>query len=165
MSETVADGFIVSIKYTLTDSDGDVLDSSAEGPPLSYLHGAGNIVPGLERELTGKKVGDRVEVVVLPADGYGERHEPPPQSVPLSAFPDDAELEQGLQIFAQGPSGDPIPLWVVELDDEEVLLDHNHPLAGVTLNFSVEVMEIQAASEDEKRHGHPHGPGGHQHHN
>ncbi len=160
---TVADKSVVTIHYTLKDSDGEVLDSSAGQDPLAYLHGAGNIVPGLERELTGKKVGDKLNVVVKPEDGYGER-QGEPQKVPLTSFPDDAELEAGMQIVAQGPNNEMFPLWVVEVGDDFAMLDPNHPLADVTLHFDVEITEIRAASEEEVAHGHPHGPGGHHHH-
>lgn len=160
----VADKTVVTIHYTLKNSDGDVLDSSVGQDPLSYLHGAGNIVPGLERELTGKNVGDKVAVVVPPAEGYGERQGPEPQKVPLSSFPDDAELEAGMQIVASGPNGEMFPLWVVAVADEHALLDHNHPLADVTLHFDVEITDVRAATDEEVEHGHPHGPGGHHHH-
>ena len=160
----VADGTVVTINYTLKGPDGDVIDTSVDGEPLVYLHGAGNIVPGLERELGGKNVGDHVVAIVKPVDGYGERSNVEPQKVPLSAFPDDAGLEAGLEIIAQGPSGDSFPLWVVAVEDEHVLVDQNHPLAGVTLHFEVDITSIRDASENEIQHGHPHGPGGHHHH-
>ena len=159
----VADGQIVTIHYTLKNDAGETLDSSSGGEPLSYLHGADNIVPGLERELTGRQTGDKLTVVVQPEDGYGTREGPEPQPVPRSAFPDDAELRAGMQILAQGPSGDPFPLWLVSVSEDHVLVDQNHPLAGVTLHFEVEITGIRAATDEEKSHGHPHGPGGHHH--
>lgn len=161
MSDTaVAEGKVVSIHYTLRDDEGSVLDSSQGGPPMMYLHGAENIVPGLEKQLTGQSVGDKVEAVVPPAEGYGERRGPGPQQVPRSAFPEDADLEVGMQVMAQGASGDPIALWLVGLAEDHVLVDTNHPLAGVTLHFEVEITGVRAASEEELEHGHPHGPGG-----
>ena len=160
----IAGGMVVSFHYTLTNDDGDVLDSSQGSEPLMYLHGAGNIVPGLERALLGRTVGDRFKSVIAPEDGYGERQGPGPQAVPRSRFPKDAELEEGMQIFAQGPNGDAFPLWVVDVSDKEVMVDHNHPLAGVTLHFDVEVTDIRSATADEMSHGHPHGPDGHHHH-
>ncbi len=161
-SEAIADGTVVTIHYTLRDSDGHVIDSSSDGEPLCYLHGADNIVPGLERELNGRRVGDRIQAVVAPEDGYGTRSGPEPQEVPRSAFPEDADLEEGMQVVANGPDGS-FPLWVVDVDQERVIVDHNHPLAGVTLHFDVEVAGVRAATADEKQHGHPHGPGGHHH--
>lgn len=161
---TVADNTVVSIHYTLKDSDGEVLDSSAGEKPLTYLHGASNIVPGLERELVGKAVGDKLDVVVQPADAYGVRQGPEPQKVPLSSFPEGAQLAEGMQIVAKGPNEEMFPLWVVGVGDDHVLLDHNHPLSDMTLHFQVEITEIRSATEEEIAHGHPHGPGGHHHH-
>lgn len=161
---TVAPGKVVSLHYTLRDPDGDVIDSSDGGEPLAYLHGAGNIVPGLERQLAGKKIGDKLAAVVPPEEGYGVPEGPGPQAVPRASFPDDVELEEGLQFFARGPGGETIPLWVVEVDGDTVLVDGNHPLAGVTLHFDVEVVGLRDATADEQAHGHPHGEGGHHHH-
>ena len=161
---TVADNTVVTMHYTLKDSDGEVLDSSEGEEPLTYLHGAGNVVPGLERELSGKAVGDKLDVVVQPADGYGEREGPEPQRVPLSDFPEDAGLEEGMEVVGEGPDNETFPLWVVEVGDDYAVLDHNHPLADVTLHFDIEITKIRDASEEELAHGHPHGPGGHHHH-
>jgi FKBP-type peptidyl-prolyl cis-trans isomerase SlyD len=163
MALPVAEGSIVSLHYTLRDDDGDVIDSSSGGEPLAYLHGAGNIVPGLERQLTGKTVGDRLTAVVPPEEGYGLPEGPGPQPVPRSSFPEDVELEEGLQFFARGPGGETIPLWVVEVGGDTVMVDGNHPLSGVTLHFEVEVVEVRAATAEEQEHGHPHGEGGHHH--
>lgn len=162
MQPLIADDKVVSIHYTLRDDDGDVIDSSSGGEPLEYLHGAGNIVPGLERQLAGKRIGDKLTAVVKPEDGYGVPQGPGPQAVPRASFPEDVELEEGLQFFAGGPDGD-IPLWVVAVEDDVVLVDANHPLAGVTLHFEVEVVGLRDATADEKEHGHPHGEGGHHH--
>jgi FKBP-type peptidyl-prolyl cis-trans isomerase SlyD len=162
--QTAGDGKVVSIHYTLRDDDGDEIDSSADGEPLEYLHGAGNIVPGLEAAMAGRKVGDKFKVDVAPADGYGEVEEDQVRAVPRTDFPDGVEPEIGMQLFARGPDGNPMPVWVVSADDEEVVLDANHPLAGETLHFEVEVVAIRAASAEEIDHGHPHGPDGHGHH-
>lgn len=162
---TITDGVVALFHYTLTDDDGNVLDTSRErGEPLPYLHGASNIVPGLERELSGKKVGDTLKVVVVPEEGYGPHNGMPPQAVPRGEFPDEIPLQAGVQIMAQGPDGQPFPLWIANVDDENVHLDTNHPMAGKTLNFDVEIMRIRAATDDEKTHGHPHGPDGNAHH-
>ena len=161
---TVADNTVVSFHYTLKNAEGELLDSSDGNEPMAYLHGASNIVPGLERELTGKAVGDELSVVVAPTDGYGVRQGPEPQKVPLTAFPDDADLFPGMQLLASGPNDEVFPLWVVSVGDDHAVLDHNHPLADVTLHFDVKITEIRAASDEEIEHGHPHGPGGHHHH-
>jgi FKBP-type peptidyl-prolyl cis-trans isomerase SlyD len=163
MQELIADDKVVSLHYTLRDDDGDVIDSSSDGEPLEYLHGAGNIVPGLERQLAGKRIGDRLTAVVKPEDGYGLPEGPGPQAVPRGSFPDDVELEEGLQFFAHGPDGEEFPLWVVGVEKDTVVVDSNHPLAGVTLHFEVEVIGLRDATADEKEHGHPHGEGGHHH--
>jgi len=163
---TAAAGHVVSFHYTLKDDAGEVLDSSDGDEPLDYLHGEGGIVPGLEAALTGKKAGDKFDVTIPPAEGYGEVEGPGPRPIPRSAFPEDMELEEGTQLFiaAEGSDEDPTPVWVVEIDDEQVLLDTNHPLAGETLHFSIEVVGVRAATPEEISHGHPHGPDGHHHH-
>ena len=163
VSKAIGEGMVVSIEYTLKDDDGDVIDSS-EGEPLAYLHGAGNIVPGLEKQLAGKAVGDELHAVVAAADGYGERSGPEPQQVPRDQFPKDADLEEGMQIMARGPTGKPFPLWILEVSKDTVTVDHNHPLAGMTLHFDVKVTAIREATSEEREHGHPHGPHGHDHH-
>lgn len=155
---------VVTIHYTLKDDDGDVLDSSRDGEPLDYLHGHGGIVPGLERGLEGKAVGTKVSVTVAAKDGYGEVEGPGPRKVPRAAFPEDVELEAGLQFFAPGPKGRPIPVWVTQVFPTEVEIDTNHPLAGQTLHFDVEIVSVRDATKDELAHGHPHGPDGHGHH-
>lgn len=157
----VENGVVVSIEYTLKNGDGDLLDKS-EGSPLSYLHGASNIVPGLESELTGKKLGDKLHVEIAPADGYGEVQGPGAQPIDRSSFPADAPLHAGMSFMIETEEG-PMPLWITEVKDDVVLVDGNHPLAGVTLQFSVEIVELREASEEEIAHGHPHGPGGHHH--
>jgi FKBP-type peptidyl-prolyl cis-trans isomerase SlyD len=161
---TAGDGKVVSIHYTLRDDDGDVVDSSTGGEPLEYLHGAGNIVPGLENEMVGKAAGDKFKVTVKPSEGYGEVQGDGPRAVPKSAFPKDAELEEGMQLFVRGPDGEPFPVWVVAIEDDHVMLDANHPLAGENLHFEVEVVSMRDATKEEVEHGHPHGPGGHHHH-
>lgn len=154
---------VVLINYTLTDDAGEILDSSEGQEPLPYLHGHGNIVPGLEAGLEGLKVGDKKQVTVAPEDGYGEPSDDAIHKVPQSEFPAEIPREVGLQIFAEGPGGQNFPLWIKEVDDEFITVDGNHPLAGTTLHFDVEVVEVRDASEEELAHGHVHGPGGHEH--
>lgn len=162
MSTTISDGKVATFHYTLTDGDGSVLDSSDGREPLSYLHGAGNIVPGLERQLLGKQPGDKLTAVVSPEEGYGVR-EGGPQPVPRMQFPQGIQIEVGMMFQAETPEGDRVPLWVARVDEEHIWVDENHPLAGVTLNFAVEVVEVRDATSSELEHGHPHGPGGHHH--
>ena len=160
-TSTVNDGLVVSIEYTLKNGEGAILDKS-EGNPLLYLHGHDNIVPGLESELAGKSVGDKLDVEVPPKLGYGERVGPGPQAIARSSFPADAPLAPGINFLIETEQGH-MPLWIVEVKDDAVMVDGNHPLAGVTLHFAVEIVAIRDASEEELAHGHPHGPGGHHH--
>jgi FKBP-type peptidyl-prolyl cis-trans isomerase SlyD len=153
---------VVTLNYTLKDNDGNVIDQSSDGS-FAYLHGANNIIPGLENALTGKSAGDKMDVAVTPAEGYGERDAEKTQTVPRNMFPEDAEIETGMQFHAQGPGGETLVVTVVKLEDDTVTVDGNHPLAGVALNFDVEVIDVRDASEEELQHGHVHGPGGHEH--
>ncbi|MFT5153501.1 MAG: FKBP-type peptidyl-prolyl cis-trans isomerase SlyD [Planctomycetota bacterium] len=153
---------VALIEYKLTDDQGEVIDSSDGGDPLAYLHGAGNLIPGLEAELQGKGGGDAFKVRIAPEDGYGERKEEMVQEVPRTQFPDDVEIEAGMQFQAPGPDGAAV-VTVVGVEGDKVKLDANHPLAGIALNFDVKIVEVRTASAEELEHGHVHGPGGHQH--
>jgi FKBP-type peptidyl-prolyl cis-trans isomerase SlyD len=163
MSETlaIADGLVVVLNYTLRSSAGEVIDASTKEEPLAYLHGADNIVPGLEQALAGKSVGYSGKVIVEPADGYGEREDIAPQAVPREAFPGDVELFVGMQLMAEGPDDEHAPIWIAAIDGDKIFVDSQHPLAGETLNFEVEVLAVRKATEEEEHHGHPHGPDGH----
>ena len=154
---------VALIHYTLKNDAGAVLDTSEGRDPLAYLHGAGNIVPGLESELAGKAVGESIEVRVEPKDGYGEKVDDKIQTVPRDKMPKGIELEVGMQLQAQPPEGHAQIVTIVGLTNTDVTLDGNHPLAGVALNFAVEVVEVRRATEEELSHGHVHGPGGHEH--
>ncbi len=156
----VAKGSVVGIDYRLHLGDGVMVDESAPGDPLTYLHGEGQIVPGLERALEGMEVGESRQVVVDPAEGYGERDPEAVQTVPRSAFPGDMEPEPGMHLTARGSQGEPVPFTVAEVRPEEVVVDLNHPLAGKRLHFDVTVREVRKASQDELDHGHVHGPHG-----
>ncbi|SEK49679.1 FKBP-type peptidyl prolyl cis-trans isomerase /Apo-metallochaperone SlyD [Stigmatella aurantiaca] len=154
---------IVALEYKLHLGDGEVIDESEPGQPLSYLHGGGQIVPGLEGALEGMGVGDAKKVVVSPAEGYGEHESAGLQEVPRSMFPPDAELRPGVRLAAQTDGGEVIPIGIREVKGETVLVDLNHPLAGKTLHFDVTVRDVRAATEEELSHGHAHGPDGHEH--
>lgn len=160
---TIADKQVVSIHYTLTDDDGETLDSSAGRDPLTYLHGAQNIIPGLEHALTGKDVGDQLQVTVQPVDAYGEFNDELVQTVPREAFEGIDQVEPGMQFEARSPEGGSSIVMVKEVSDQGVVVDGNHPLAGQTLHFDVTVEEVRAATDEEVAHGHVHGPDGHQH--
>ena len=158
----ITEGKVVHIHYTLKDDAGEVLDSSAGKEPLAYLHGASNIIPGLESALEGKTVGDKFTADVAPEDGYGVRNEALVQTVSRSAFPNDAQVQLGVQFHVQTSAGVRLAT-VTKIVDDQVTLDMNHPLADVTLHFDVEVMDVQTATEEELAHGHVHAPGGHAH--
>ena len=155
--DTISDGVVAIIHYTLKNDQGEVLDSSEGGDPLPYLHGASNIVPGLEKELTGLKVGETKDVDVAPEEGYGVVNPAMIQKVPKEAFPEDAPVEPGAQFLMQGEGGQPIPIWITEVADDTVTIDANHPLAGQTLHFAIEVAAIRLPTDDEKANGHPNG--------
>lgn len=147
---------VVALHYTLTNEQGDQLDSSAGGDPLEYLHGGQGIIPGLERELAGKEVGDKFVVAVQPEDAYGDVNPELVGSVPLGQFPEGQEIRPGMQFQAQGPNGEAQVITVKSVDADTVTIDANHPLAGVVLHFDVSVEDIRTATEDEIAHGHPH---------
>jgi FKBP-type peptidyl-prolyl cis-trans isomerase SlyD len=153
---------VASIEYELKDDAGEVIDTSEGGEPLTYLHGAGNLIPGLESELEGKSSGDALKVRIEPENAYGERHEEMVQDVPRSELPDGAEIEPGTQLEAQGPGAVQV-VTVIEVNGDVVKLDGNHPLAGVRLNFDVKVVDVREATAEELEHGHVHGAGGHDH--
>lgn len=153
---------VVTLHYTLRDDQGTVVDASGSRRPLNYLHGKGNIVPGLEEALAGKIAGDKLDVTVPPEKGYGPRDDRLVQIVPRNRFNEVSELTPGMQVRASGPQGARL-VTVVRVERDFVTLDGNHPLAGRTLHFSVEIAEVRKATHEEVSHGHVHGPGGHAH--
>ena len=154
---TVSDGVVVLLHYTLKNDAGEVLDSSAGGDPLPYLHGSNNIVVGLESALGGQEQGAKLDVQVAPEDGYGMSDPDRVIQAPKDAFPADASIVVGEQFVMQSEEGHPVPVWVTAVEDDTVTLDANHPLAGQTLHFSVEIAGLRDATDEEKAHGHPHG--------
>ena len=151
---------VATINYTLTDKDENVLDESLDSS-FSYLHGASNIIPGLENALDGKQAGDKVDVVIEPEDAYGERSLEKIQRVPREIFPPGVELKEGMQFQANSPEGAPVIVAITAIEEEEVIVDGNHPMAGKQLHFQVELVDVRDASEEEIQHQHVHGPGGH----
>lgn len=151
----------VSIHYTLTDNDGTILDTSSGREPLAYLHGYGNLIPGMEEGLEGHGKGEKLTLKVSPEKGYGLHTPELVQKVPLSAF-GGQKVEPGMQ-FEAGSENQRYVVTVVEVDQDHVTVDGNHALAGKELNFDVEIVDIREATEDEIAHGHIHGPGGHHH--
>ena len=147
---------VVTFHYTLTNSNGEELDSSAGRDPMKYLHGASNIVPGLEKEMEGKSSGDKLKVEVQPEEGYGEVNPQMIQTVPHSAFEGVPEIKPGMQFQAQGPGGETQHITVKEVTGDEVIVDGNHPLAGQVLHFDDTIEDVREASEEELSHGHAH---------
>jgi FKBP-type peptidyl-prolyl cis-trans isomerase SlyD len=157
----IASGSVVGIDYSLHLGDGKVIDASAPGEPMTYLHGEGQIVPGLEAALEGLSIGDTRQVVLSPDEGYGDHDPSGVQEVQRTAFPPGFEPKIGMELTAEGPDGEPVPFSVREVRPESVVIDLNHPLAGKTLHFDVTIREVRAATPDEIAHGHAHGPDGH----
>jgi len=152
-------GRVVRMHYTLRDESGMRIESSGGTDPLTYLHGFGHLIPGLERTLDGSQAGLRTSVTIRPQDAYGEKD---PQAVIRAAredFPDGLTLEPGVEVQAETPDG-PLTFTVVAVRGDEAVLDANHPLAGKTLTFDVEVLDVREATADELAHGHVHGAGG-----
>lgn len=159
MVNTIAKGKVVGFSYHLRDTEGETLDRSEE--PFYYLHGWQNIVPGLELAMEGLLEGDSKNVTVLPEDGYGEYRPDLVFPVPLSQLP-NGKIEVGMEFQTETEEGHMV-LFVQEVRTEDAILNGNHPLAGKTLLFDVKIHSIREASEEEKSHGHVHGPGGHHH--
>ena len=154
---------VVSVMYTGTFPDsGEVFDSNVNQPPLVFLVGHGNIIEGFEQEILGAVVGDVKEFTLTPEMAYGHRDEAAVQPIPRSQFPEGMELEVGRVVGAQSDQG-PVQFTVVEINDDIVIVDLNHQMAGYTLHFSVEIVEIREATSEELDHGHAHGPGHHHH--
>lgn len=149
----IADRCVAAIQYTLTNDSGEVIDKSVADAPLAYLHGAGNIVPGLEKALLGKKTGDTLTADVAPEEAYGPRHDGLIQTVPRSAFDGVESVEPGMQFEARTEKG-PLLVTVTKVEPEQVVVDGNHPLAGQKLHFAVDVVEVREATEEELNNGH-----------
>jgi len=156
MSLLIGDNVVVSMHYTLTNNEGEVLDSSEGADPLVYLHGAGNIIPGLEKALVGKAAGATLQVKVPPAEDYGEVEADLQELVPLSAFQGVDKVEPGMVFQAQGSDGQLRRITVTAVEGDNVSVDGNHPLAGVELTFDVEIVEVREATAQEIDHGHVH---------
>ncbi|CAN5463707.1 peptidylprolyl isomerase [soil metagenome] len=158
----IANNSVVSFDYTLTDPNGQVIDTSKGREPLTYLHGTGGIIPGLESELEGKKAGDAFIVTIAPEKAYGPKDANMIQAVPRDSFKGVTDIQPGMQFQAQSPQG-PRVVTVMAVADDKITIDANHPLAGMELKFDVTVVTVRAATEEELDHGHVHGAGGHHH--
>jgi len=155
----ISKDLVASIHYTLKNADGEVLDTSEGQEPLHYVHGAQNIVPGLEKELEGKTTGDKLAVVVDPIDGYGEYNAELIQELPKDMFAGVDTIEVGMEFQAQTPEGGMQIIEVKSIDGDKITVDGNHPMAGQTLHFDVEITDVREATKDELEHGHVHSEG------
>ena len=156
--EQIADDVVVSLDYTLT-VDNEVVDTSEDSEPIVFLQGHGNIIPGLEQALYGLAAGEQKEVVVQPADGYGELDPEAFADVPRKEFPPQIPMEVGIELQMRDKSGDILDARIDAVDEDTVRLDFNHPLAGKQLNFSVKVVSLRHPNSEELEHGHVHIPG------
>jgi len=149
---TINENKVVTFEYTLKNDSGEILDSSENNAPITYLHGSGNIIPGLEAELEGKKVGDKFHASIEPEDGYGIRIEDFIQKIERDRLPHLPNIEIGMQLQAYDEDGMQI-MTVVEISDTDITLDGNHPLAGQKLHFDVEIIDMREATEEEIEFG------------
>jgi len=159
----IADNKVVVIDYTLTNDEGETIDSSSGSDPLAFIFGTGHIIPGLEDALAGKESGDKFSVRIAPEDGYGKRLEELTQVVPRDMFEGVDEIEVGMQFHAESGNGQMHVITVTAIDGDQLTVDGNHALADVHLNFDIEVLEVREPTKEEKDHGHAHGTGGYQH--
>ena len=157
--KTVKKDRVISLNFTLNDENGEMLDQSEEGAPLEYLHGAHDIIPGLEKALEGKHLGDHVRVVIPPSEAYGEYEVSLVDEVSREQFPGIDDIQPGMQFQTTMDDGAPMVINVTAVDEDTVVVDGNHPLAGVTLVFDVDIVGVREAAEDEISHGHVHANG------
>jgi len=165
MGETmqIAKDSVVAMTYILKDDDGKVIDTNVGKQAMFYLHGHGNVVPGLEKALLGKSAGDEITVSVPPEEGYGQYDETRTFEVPKSELGPQVTPQKGMLLTMRGPNGMAVPVTVLKVKLNSVIMDGNHQLAGKSLHFSVKVDKVRKAKKDELAHGHAHGPGGHGH--
>lgn len=154
----ISENSIVTLHFTVSTTDGTQIDSSRDKEPMVYMQGSHYLIKGLEDELMGKKAGDKFDLNIAPELAYGERHDELVQMVPKSMF-EGMEVEVGMTFRATTDDGDQ-SVMIIDITDEDVVVDGNHPLAGVELHFDVEVLEVREATQDELAHGHAHGPDG-----
>lgn len=159
MTLMIGKNSVVSIHYTLKNEDGDVMDSSEGKPPLQYLHGNNNLIQGLEDELSGKTSGAKFDTTIPPENAYGERRDDFIQVINKDMFQGVESIEPGMTFVAQGEGGAQRQVRVTEVEGDDVTIDANHPMAGMTLHFEVEVVDVREGTEQEIEHGHVHQDG------
>ncbi|GIK21328.1 MAG: peptidylprolyl isomerase [Ignavibacteriota bacterium] len=155
---------VVTLNFTLTDDTGNVLDSTNQGGPFSYITGRGMVLPKLEEAISIMMIGTKKQLRLDAADAYGNYNEQIVQVVGKENFPKDFVLEVGMEYMASNPEGVQMPFTIIEVNDDEITIDFNHPFAGINLNFDLELLDVRDATAEELAHGHVHGPGGHHHH-
>ncbi|MCZ7615152.1 MAG: peptidylprolyl isomerase [Ignavibacteriaceae bacterium] len=155
---------VITINYTLKDKEGNLLDSTDNGGPFSFITGNMQVLPGLEEALVSMIIGSKKNIKLAAADAYGEYDENAIQKVNRSLFPEEAELETGMTYFAHSPEGQHIQFVITKIENDDITVNFNHPLAGKNLEFDVELLDVRDATPEEISHGHVHGPGGHHHH-
>lgn len=154
---------VVTFNYTLKDENGELLDSTEKGGPFSFITGNKQVLPGLEEALGSMIIGSKKNVKLIATDAYGEYDEGAVQKVKRNLFPEEAELEIGMTYFAHSPEDQHLQFVVTEIENDEITVNFNHPLAGKHLEFDVELLDVRDATPEEMQHGHVHGPGGHHH--
>ncbi len=160
----IAQNKVVTMNFTLTDDLGNVLDTTDQGGPFSYISGNNMVLPKLEEAVNGMIIGTKKSLKLSAADGYGNYNEEALQVVGKENFPEDFVLEVGMEYMASNPDGVQMPFIITNVDGEEITIDFNHPLAGKNLNFDIELVDVRDATAEELNHGHVHGTDGHHHH-
>jgi len=155
---------VVTINYTLTDSEGEIIDSTSEGKSFSFLSGTEQILPKLEEAIGGMLIGSKKIVALAAADAYGEYFDDAVQVLQRSEFPKEMEIIEGMEFVTSAPDGSQMPFVISKITDEQITVDFNHPLAGEDLTFDVELLDLRDATAEELSHGHAHGAHGHHHH-
>jgi FKBP-type peptidyl-prolyl cis-trans isomerase SlyD len=155
---------VVTINYTVKDKEGNVLDSTTKEHPYAFLSGQNQILPELENQLGQMLIGSKKQIVLTPEQGYGEYDEKAVRQVNRSDFPENVELKEGMRFVADTGDGRQLPFIITNIEENDIKIDFNHPYAGKTLEFDVELIDVREASDEELTHGHAHGPDGHHHH-
>ncbi len=159
----LAQSKVYTVLYTLKDSEGEIVDEATRENPFLFMSNADQVLPLFEKEVSGMLIGGKKNFTIDAKEGYGEYKEEAIQVVSRNEFPQDVELEEGMQMVANTPDGHQLPFVITDLNDDEVTIDFNHPLAGETLNFEVELIDVRDATQEEIAHGHAHGGDGHHH--
>lgn len=155
---------VVTFNYILKDDNGALLDSTEKGGPFSFISGNHQILPGLEEAIGNMIIGSKKNIKLAAADAYGEYDENAVQKINRTLFPEEAELEIGMTYFAHSPEGQHLQFVITEMENDDITVNFNHPLAGKNLEFDVELLDVRDATPEEISHGYVHGPGGHHHH-